>query len=140
MYVLIILIFQVCFVNMYMMYAIWFADQFLYLSSGGWWRGSRHPSPVETCANTLTEVNCPSSYHIHFKRATIHSTTSNCDIINTDCASTRLKGLCNEKRSCISDETKTSCLYHKRFARIQYACQGKHDTYLHWFIMLKRQQ
>ncbi|CAG2209077.1 unnamed protein product [Mytilus edulis] len=99
--------------------------------SGGWWRRNRHPSPVETCANTLTEVNCPSDYHIHFKGAMFYSTPNSCDMIDTKCASNTLKGFCDEKRSCISDETKTSCLYHKRFARIQYACQGKHDTYLY---------
>ncbi|XP_071132623.1 uncharacterized protein [Mytilus edulis] len=96
--------------------------------SGGWWQRNRHPSPVETCANTLTEVNCPSDYYIHFKGAMFYSTPNSCDMIDTKCASNTLKGFCDEKRSCISDETKTSCLYHKRFARIQYACQGQNES------------
>ncbi|CAC5410569.1 unnamed protein product [Mytilus coruscus] len=90
--------------------------------SRGWWWKNRHPDPVKTCANSLADVHCSSKYHIHFKNAMIYHTTSSCDEIKTDCAKDRLEYFCNEKRMCISDKTNNSCLYHKRFASIHFAC------------------
>ncbi|XP_076075825.1 uncharacterized protein LOC143046552 [Mytilus galloprovincialis] len=95
--------------------------------SGGWWRSNKHPNPVDTCANSLKEVYCPSGYHIHIKSAKSFIKTSGCDSMNVNKAKSFLKELCNENRRCSSDTSKTSLLYHKRFASIQYVCIGPTD-------------
>ncbi|XP_052070958.1 uncharacterized protein LOC127709444 [Mytilus californianus] len=95
--------------------------------SGGFWSSNKHPAPVDTCANSLKEVYCPSGYHIHIEGAKSSIKTSGCDSMNVKQAKAFLKRLCNENRRCSSDTSKTSLLYHKRFASIQYVCKGPTD-------------
>ncbi|XP_063444073.1 uncharacterized protein LOC134724770 [Mytilus trossulus] len=95
-------------------------------SRGFWWR-NKHPDPVDTCPNSLTDVKCPSKYHIHIKNCGSYGTTSICDGMDNTCAINALKRLCNEKKRCSTDISKTSCLFHKRFATIQYTCKGTID-------------
>ncbi|VDI08980.1 Hypothetical predicted protein [Mytilus galloprovincialis] len=91
-------------------------------SRGFWWR-NKHPAPVDTCANSLENVNCPSKYHIHIQNCGSYS-KSICDGMDNTCAINTLKRLCNEKQRCLPDISKTSCLFHRRFANIQYTCKG----------------
>ncbi|XP_071130338.1 uncharacterized protein [Mytilus edulis] len=95
---------------------------------GFWWR-EKHPAPVNTCANSLREVMCPSRYHIHIRNIWSQSegTQSDCDSMDTNCFTNTLKRLCNENRRCIHDTTKTSCLFHQRFANIQFSCRRQTD-------------
>lgn len=112
------------------------------LSLGGFWWREKHPAPVNTCANSLREVMCPSRYHIHIRNIWSQSegTQSDCDSMDTNCSTNTLKRLCNENRRCMPDTTKTSCLFHQRFANIQFSCRSKHFTILlYWLSMLIRQ-
>ncbi|CAC5410580.1 unnamed protein product [Mytilus coruscus] len=95
-------------------------------SRGFWWR-NRHPDPVYICANSLTDVKCPSKYHIHIENAHSYSESSICDSMNNKCAINKFEHLCDEKQRCSPDTSKTSCLFHRRFATIQYTCNRSND-------------
>ncbi|XP_063446706.1 uncharacterized protein LOC134726234 [Mytilus trossulus] len=97
-------------------------------SRGFWWR-EKHPTHVNTCANSLEEVMCPPRYHIHIRDIWSQRIRSDCDSIDTNCSTETLKTLCNEKRRCIPDTTNNSSLFHHRFANIQFAC-GRQTDYL----------
>ncbi|XP_063448864.1 uncharacterized protein LOC134728253 [Mytilus trossulus] len=89
-----------------------------------WW--NKHFGYTDTCGNSLAEVKC-SSGKIRIEDVISYSYTGMCDELTKDCAKDRLDKLCDGKRFCTQDTATDSCLFHKRYANIDYYCKSTSD-------------
>lgn len=102
-----------------------------------WWP-DYFPDFVDTCANSLVEVNCNnSSSEILIQKVKSYSNEERCDELNKTLARDRLEELCDRKRFCSPDTSKDSWLFHKRYANIHFYCGSKHNVILYWICVLK---
>ncbi|CAC5410565.1 unnamed protein product [Mytilus coruscus] len=90
-----------------------------------WWPDN-YRGYVDTCANSLAQVKCSSGF-IRIQNVKSYSDAGRCDEMKKDCVKNHIKHLCDYPRSCSKDTTKDSCLFHKRFATIDYVCKSPSD-------------
>ncbi|XP_076073394.1 uncharacterized protein LOC143045001 [Mytilus galloprovincialis] len=90
-----------------------------------WWP-DKHFGYVDTCANSLLKVSC-SNGSIRIKNVTSYSDTGGCNEMKNGCVKDRLEDLCDVKTLCSKDTNTDSCLFHKRFAIIDYVCKSPSD-------------
>lgn len=88
-----------------------------------WWP-DKHFGYVDTCANSLLKVSC-SNGSIRIKNVTSYSDTGRCNEMKNGCVKDRLEDLCDVKTLCSKDTNTDSCLFHKRFAIIDYVCKSE---------------
>ncbi|XP_063446704.1 uncharacterized protein LOC134726233 [Mytilus trossulus] len=109
-----------------------YLNVFFQCKSWVWHHFDHQPTNVYTCANRLPEIQCPllKLYYVHIIRVQLIN-DDECETKETgpDCASNRLRQLCDKKWRCESDTSRDPCLFNYRYASLSYWCKDPAVTF-----------